>query len=224
MKTVIIVNSVQLFNEKEKGILNRAEFRILTTSSAREALRMHREERADLIVAELDMPEMGGDLLCSRIRAETELMRVSVILICHDRQEDLKRVTACGANAWVAKPLRSEQLVEKIEQLLAVSSRRGYRVLLSAKIRGATENASFFCVSHNISSSGILIETEMLLHKDDRVTCKFFLPGARQIMAEGIVARTVQMPDGEYRHGVSFIDLAPEFRHDIERFVAAQNG
>ncbi len=220
MKKIIIVNSTHAFLERDKSILNRADFQIFTATSGEEALRIHREDRANLIVVDLDLPDMGGDGLCSRVRNESAIRNVSIILVCHDVLEELERVSTCGANAWVTKPVRPEQLVESVGQLLAVSLRRGYRVLLQARVRGERESTSFFCTSHNISVSGILLETDKPLDPGDGITCSFFLPGSRQIVVDGEVARCEKKPDGVCHYGVRFIDLAPNSREEIERFIA----
>jgi CheY-like chemotaxis protein len=224
MKKIIIANSIRAFLERDKGILDRADFSIFTATSGREALRIHGEERANLIVADLDLPDMGGDTLCSLVRKESTIRNVSIILVCQDVPEELERVSTCGANAWVTKPVRPEQLIESVGQLLAVSLRRGYRVLLKAKVNGARENAPFFCTSHNISVSGILIETDKLLGPGDCITCSFFLPGSQQIVVDGEVVRLEEKPGGLHHYGVRFIDLAPTSREEIERFIAQAAG
>jgi DNA-binding response OmpR family regulator len=220
MKKIIIVNAIHAFLERDKSILSRADFRIFTATSGKEALRIHQEEKVNLLVADLALPDMGGDVLCSLVRKESTIRNVSIILVCQNLPEELERVSTCGANAWVTKPVRPEQLVESVGQLLAVSLRRGYRVLLKAKVHGARENVSFFCTSHNISVSGILLETEKLLEPGNRITCTFFLPGSRQIAVDGEVVRFDKKSDGMHHYGVRFTDLAPEFREEIERFIA----
>ena len=59
MKKILLVNSLIVFYEKNKGLLSRSDFQIFTAITGMEALRIHREERVDLIIAELNMPEIG---------------------------------------------------------------------------------------------------------------------------------------------------------------------
>ena len=44
-----------------ENILSRANTQILTASSSQEILSIHKSEKADLIVIDLDMPDMSGD-------------------------------------------------------------------------------------------------------------------------------------------------------------------
>lgn len=206
--------------EKERGLLNRADFRVVTAMSGREALRIHRAEKVNLIIADLEMADMGGDELCSLVRKENEIRDVSFILACHDVPVELERVTRCGANAWIRKPVQPGQLLEKVEQFLAISTRRGYRVLLRVRVHGSTDNTTFFCTSQNISVSGMLIETEKLLAVGSRITCMFFLPGTSQIAVDAEVVRCAPVTDGVSQYGVRFVDLAPKSREEIESFIA----
>ncbi|HEY6873611.1 MAG TPA: response regulator [Geobacteraceae bacterium] len=223
MKKILLVNAVIAFFDGNKSLLNRSEFRTLTAITGKEALQVHRQEQVDLIIAEVNMPDMRGDELCAQLRTEKDLKNVSVILVCRDTPEDRARAAKCGANAWITKPINPEKLLESVGQLLAVSARKGYRVLLKAHVNGERENIPFFCTSHNISATGILFETDKLLNQGDRITCVFYLPGACQITTAGEVVRSLKMPDGTLNYGVRFINLASESRGAIERFVTNFN-
>jgi CheY-like chemotaxis protein len=224
MKKILLVYSLIVFCEKNRDLLNRSDFRIYTAISGKEALRIHRARRVDLIIADLDMPDMGGDELCSIIRSEEELRNVSVLLACRDTPEELERIAQCGANAWVTKPLQVGSFLERVARLLEISLRKDYRVLLKAAVQGEKEDRSFFCTSYNISASGILIETGEILEQGARITITFFLPGARQIVAEGEAIRSVMLTEGCYHYGIRFVDLAAGFRQEIEQFVASLTG
>jgi DNA-binding response OmpR family regulator len=220
MKKILLVDSVIAFYDRNRSLLNRSEFQIITAITGKDALQVHRQEHVDLIIAELNMPDMQGDELCTLIRTDKELKDVSIILACGDTPENRVRIAQCGANAWLTKPINPEKLLDCISHLLAVSMRKGYRVLLKAHIRGEREIEPFFCTSHNISATGIMFETDKLLNQGDRIACTFFLPGACRITAEGDIVRAVKAPDGRVHYGVRFINLAPEYRGEIERFVA----
>ena len=80
MKKLLIVGNIQQFMATEKNILNRADIKIFTAQSGEKALEIHRTERVDLIITELDMPGISGDKLCSLIRKDEELKHVSIII------------------------------------------------------------------------------------------------------------------------------------------------
>lgn len=221
MKKILLVGSIIIHFDKNRGLLNRTDFLILTAATGREALRIHREERVDLIIADLNMPQIGGDTLCSIIRTEKEFRNVSILIVCRNSPEDLEQVVQSGANSWITKPVDSGQLLEKIGQLLSISIRKDYRVLLKAAVKGEVANIPFFCTSYNISTSGILIETDKVLDKGDRITCTFFLPGSRQLVADGETIRALTLGEDCFHYGIRFLDLDPDTRMEIEKFVSS---
>jgi CheY-like chemotaxis protein len=221
MKKILIVNPVIDSLARDISILDRDELLIFTATTAEEGLRIHREDRVDLLLTELDLPGMGGDVLCSRIRHDQELKRVSIIVVCRNMPEEIKRAESCGANARLLKPVKPEQLEDCVERFLAVSTRQDCRVLVRTQVYSENGATTFFCTSYNISVSGFLLESDGLLAVGDRISCKFFLPNASQITAVGEVVRTTRLSRIINQYGIEFISLYPQVQSEIENFVAA---
>ena len=221
MKKILLVNPVKNALAMDKNILDRAELRIFTATTADEALRIHREERVDLLLTELDLPDMGGDVLCFRIRQEDAVGKVAVILVCSDSPGEIERVARCGANAWLLKPVGPSQLSDCVGKLLAVPLRQAWRVLVRVQVYGELGTTTLFCTSRNISVSGLLIETDGILAVGDRISSMFFIPGGCQISAVGEVTRAVRLTRLTNQYGIRFISLSPQSRTEIEKFVAA---
>jgi DNA-binding response OmpR family regulator len=220
MKKILLVNASRYFFDEGKSLLDRKDFQVFMAPSGARALEIHRQERANLIVTDLDLQDMGGDTLCHSIRTEPESKVVSFILICHDTPSDLARCKKSGANICLHKPFSAKTLLEHVEKLLSISTRRGYRVLLRAQVKGAKDDSVFFCTSQNLSASGILIETDRDLATGDLISCSFFLPGAAQITTDGEVARMETAPDGKHICGIRFINIPAEQKRAIENFIA----
>jgi len=219
MKKILLVNASRYFFDEGKSLLDRKDFRVFLAPSGASALQIHRQEKVNLIVAELDMPEMGGDDLCTLLRKESDSRLVSFILICRDTPAELQRSVQSGANICLKRPFSARTLLEHVEKLLYISVRKGYRVLMKAKVKGAKDDAVFFCTSQNISATGLLIEVERAMSIGDQLSCSFFLPGSAQISAEGEVARTETTADGKHRYGIRFINISPEHKSEIEKFI-----
>jgi DNA-binding response OmpR family regulator len=223
MKKILLVNSSRHFFDEGKSLLDRKDFQVFVAPSALEALQIHRNEHMNLVVSELEVPGMGGDVLCVRIREEAEVRAVSFILICNDNPSEIERASRCGANAFLKKPFKAKTILEHVEKLLAISIRRGYRVLLRAKVIGSKDDAVFFCTSQNLSATGMLIETDRHVKSGDQITCSFYLPGSAHITAEGEVVRIESAPEGKHTCGLRFINLPPEYQYAIEQFIS-ENG
>jgi CheY-like chemotaxis protein len=220
INTILIVSDTPGFLERNKRLLAGAGVRILMATSAKQALKIHYKERVNLIIAKLDMPEMGGDMLCSLVRQRDGLRKVSVILVCNDKPGEVAAASQCGANAWFARPVNPVQLRQTVARLLAISPRRSYRTVIRANIHGLKGSLAFTGISHNISASGVLIESDMLLLENDLIKSKFVFPGSVLIAAECKVVRTVRMQGGKYNYGVEFSRIDPDYQKAIEKYVA----
>jgi len=219
MKKVLLVNDVKTLVEKERTILNRSDIEIFTAMSSEEALVIHKKEKVDLIIADLDMPGITGDKLCTMIKNDEALKQVSFIMVCGGSESDLLRIARCKANVHVTKPIRPLQFIESVSKLLDIPERKSYRVLLKAKINGKFDNEPFFCSSQDISATGMLIETDKALEKGDIMDCSFFLPGAAKIVTDAEVMRVVKSEDGTLRYGVRYVGLQSSYRSAIEAFI-----
>ncbi len=197
---------------------------IFTTMSSRKALELHKSENMDLIVVNLDMPELNGDELCFLLRKDATMQQVSVIIVGTDSESDMNRFKRCQANAYVTRPIRPLQLLEKVSQLLDIQERKNYRVLLKVTVNGKSPTETFFCSSQNISTSGILIETDKVLQKGDSISCSFFLPGAERISADAEIVRIAQNGTGACHYGGRFINLRSQYRASIDSFVKSKSG
>jgi len=216
LNKILIVNNHSSFLERNEGLLNRVGFKIYTATSALEALQIHRVHRVKLIIAMLDMPVISGDMLCSLIRQDPELRKVSILLICQPSPGQIERASCCGANAWICKPLQPGVLLQEVGKLISIPTRVDHR----ASVHGVVRCKWFSGVSRNISVSGVLCETDVEIDLEEIITDLSVSICSREIVADGKVARSVKLPNGFYNYGVQFIGLAPDHKKEIETLVA----
>jgi DNA-binding response OmpR family regulator len=221
IKKVIIADTIKLLIAGDKNVLNRSDLKVFTARSNDEILSLHRTEKANLIITQLDLPGMLTEHLLTAVRSDKELQKVSLIMFCADRTGDKSRAQKCNANEIMTLPVNKSALFEKTQRLLNIPWRESYRVLLSVSIEGQNREKGFFCKSENISATGLLLETDRTLAEGDRLTCAFFLPDSKQITASGNIVRKIHAAsDGNSKkYGVKFEQLAPEARMAIETFV-----
>jgi CheY-like chemotaxis protein len=220
MKKILIAdNLVRFIIEKGKNIFSRGDIKIFTATSGEEILNLHRNERMNLIIFSLQMQGISGEELCSIIRNDRELRYVSILITCSNNTADIERASKCKANTYITKPIQIEKLIEKVTQLLNIPLRKDYRVLITVTIKGSNKNDFFLCSSRDISSSGMLIETERSLEKGDIISCSFFLPGSEQIITTAEVVRALKKSDSPPQYGLKFLNLNPGYRAAIEEFV-----
>lgn len=79
-------------------------------------------EKIDLILTDINMPVMDGLKLVSMVRQNATLRDIPIIIITTEgAEEDRERGMALGANAYIAKPIQSSQLIRTVSELLATA-------------------------------------------------------------------------------------------------------
>ena len=220
MKKILIADSLKHLVSGE-NILSRANTQILAAASSQEMLSIHKSEKADLLIIDLDMPGMSGDELCSLLRKKPD--HVKVLIAVEPKETDIKRAEQCGANTYITKPINSALFFSKIASLLDVQTRKAYRMPVKATVAGEMGNVKFTASAINISSTGILIESEQPLNVGDVINCSFLLPGTLAISVKGEVVRILKKPAGNiYQYGIRFTSISASAQRIIEDFVKSR--
>lgn len=104
-----------------KNILQSAGFEVRTAVDGADALTTLKHEPVDLVVSDVQMPQMDGFELTSKIRADPALSTLPVILITSlAGREDRARGVDAGANAYLVKSsFDQSDLLEAIGRLLS---------------------------------------------------------------------------------------------------------
>lgn len=221
MKRILVVSSSDTFIERNSTLLRRNEFRILSAGSSADAMEIFAGEGADLILVDVHLSDMEGDRFCDLVRSTKSPEKVNIILVCRDEPEEFARLSGCGADALIAKPVKPLQLVKTVGQFLTIHMIRSRRVSLRVKVVSKKDMVEFFCISHNISVSGMLIETEYFLEVGSVIHCFFTIPGSRQVECEGEVVRTARSMDGGHQYGIQFTSLSRNDRKEIDRYITS---
>jgi signal transduction histidine kinase len=117
---ILIVEDSPTQAEKLKGILEANDFRVVTACNGRQALEAMRARKPTLVITDINMPEMDGYELCRRIRADGQLGEVPVILLTAlSDPEDVFKGLECGADNFITKPYDENNLLARIQYLLA---------------------------------------------------------------------------------------------------------
>jgi DNA-binding response OmpR family regulator len=100
--------------------LERAGFDVITANDGDVAVDLLRERRPALAVLDVMMPRRTGYEVLAEIRADASLSNLKVILLSARVQEaDIERGLDAGADAYLAKPFKAGDLVDKVGELLA---------------------------------------------------------------------------------------------------------
>jgi len=225
MKKVIIAEDLITIVEKDKSFFNRTDIRTITAATNEEILALHRAERADLIITNLDTLEMNAEDLCALIRNNAELRSVSIIIVCHETAANLQRCIQCKANAFVTTPVNHAVLLQEAHRLLHVTPRRSCRIDLKLKMEGKSKGKPFTGLTENISSAGMLFRSAAIFFEGDSIMCSFSLSETTCISVSADIVRVLKdenEPLAKHLYGVIFSDISDNDISAINEFVEKQ--
>lgn len=220
MKNILIASSSPAFIERNLNLLRRTDFRIFTAESSSEAMPIIGSEIIDLVLLDIQLSDMTGELFCQQVSALALESRSFILLVCNDNQDDFSRLKESGADALLARPVKPLQLVKTVGQFLTVQLVRSRRVHLRVKVISKKDAIEFFCISNNISLTGMLIETEISLDLGCMILCQFSIPGSIDVEIHGEIVRSLRMIDGAHQYGINFTSLNRSSRHEIDKYIA----
>lgn len=105
-------------------LLATGEYDLALVENGRDALEFLRSHAPDLCLLALDLPDVGGDVICGKLRRVSRLARTPVILIApmDEKQRlaerDRARARKAGADLILPRPLGDKSLREKVQELL----------------------------------------------------------------------------------------------------------
>ncbi len=116
-RKILAVDDSRLMLKMYEVMLRR--FPLVFASDGREALqRLDEHGDVDLVLLDVNMPNMNGIELLGALRASGRLDRLTVIIVSTDgKQEDTARGLEAGATAYITKPFGTDQVLNLIAGL-----------------------------------------------------------------------------------------------------------
>jgi CheY-like chemotaxis protein len=117
----ILVAEDNVINQKYAlGVLEKEGYSVVVASTGREALAALERESFDLVLMDVQMPDMDGFEATSSIRARERFtgMRTPILaMTAHAMNGDRDKCLAAGMDAYISKPIRKSDLMEAIAGL-----------------------------------------------------------------------------------------------------------
>jgi two-component system, chemotaxis family, sensor histidine kinase and response regulator WspE len=108
--SVLVVDDSGTVRQMLRRTLLRARYHVATAEHGAEAWNLLQVQHFDLLVSDVDMPEMNGIELVEHVRGNSRLSHMPIILLSYKgREEDRKRGLEAGADAYVTKGEFQEQ-------------------------------------------------------------------------------------------------------------------
>jgi two-component system chemotaxis response regulator CheY len=122
VKTILIVEDSATTRALIRAVIDEiGEFETVEASSGFEALKMLPQQQYDLIITDINMPDINGLELISFVRNNPRFTHLPIVIVSTERsEEDKERGMALGATAYVTKPFKSFELQEIIKKTIGI--------------------------------------------------------------------------------------------------------
>ncbi len=119
MKTVLIVEDNDLNMKLFHDLLDAHGYRALQTRDGMEALELAREHHPDLILMDIQLPEVSGLEVTKWLKDDEQLRDIPVIAVtAFAMKGDEERIREGGCEAYISKPISVVTFLETIRQFI----------------------------------------------------------------------------------------------------------
>ena len=119
VKTILTVDDSASMRQLVSFTLQDAGFQVIEAVDGSDALSKMDGVRIDLVLTDLNMPNLNGIELIRRVRTLPQYKYVPIVMLTtesHDTQKNAGR--QAGASGWIVKPFHTPQLVAVIRKFL----------------------------------------------------------------------------------------------------------
>ena len=116
--TVLVVEDEAKIRELIRRYLEREGLAVLTTGSGAEALTMLDTHPIDLIVLDLNLPDVSGETVAAEVRLRTPVSTPILMLTAKSTEADRIRGLELGADDYLTKPFSPRELVLRVQAVL----------------------------------------------------------------------------------------------------------
>jgi two-component system, cell cycle response regulator DivK len=119
-KTVLIVEDNELNMKLFHDLLEAHGCDILQTKDGMEALKIARAHRPDLILMDIQLPEVSGLEVTKWIKEDDELRAIPIIAVtAFAMKGDEEKIREGGCEAYIAKPISVANFLDTVERFLS---------------------------------------------------------------------------------------------------------
>jgi CheY-like chemotaxis protein len=121
-KKILTVDDSRTIRSIIKQVLSGYDCEILEAGSGTEGLSITKEQNPDLIILDIDMPEMNGLEMLTKVRNIEDIMNTPVIMLTSKaKPQNIRIAKELGVMAFLSKPFKRSILIEKISKIVGLA-------------------------------------------------------------------------------------------------------
>lgn len=119
VKTILTVDDAVTMRKLISLTLKGAGHQVVEAEDGLAALSVVNKQQIDLVISDVNMPNMNGIELTRKLRALPVHERTPILIVTTESDGTLKaQAKSAGATGWIVKPFKPEQLLEVVGRVL----------------------------------------------------------------------------------------------------------
>ena len=120
MKKILIVDDEPNIVMSLEYTFKKSNYEVFIARDGQEALDILKTNYPDVIILDVMMPMVDGYATLEHIRKDANLQHTKVMFLsAKNKESDIEKGMALGANAYLTKPFSIKKVVEQVEELLS---------------------------------------------------------------------------------------------------------
>ena len=118
-KKIMTVDDSASIRQMVGFTLRNAGYDVIESEDGQEALDVLEKESVDMLITDLNMPNVDGIKLIKEVRQRESTKYIPIIMLTTESQDDKKKQgREAGATGWIVKPFRPDQLINVVTKVL----------------------------------------------------------------------------------------------------------
>lgn len=113
-KKVLLVDDSESIRSDIAEILNQQGFDYIEANNGRDALELAETEKFDMVITDVNMPEMDGLSLTKKLRQLPQYRFTKILILATEFSNSKAEGRQAGASGWIIKPLETDKLLNAI--------------------------------------------------------------------------------------------------------------
>ena len=119
MSTILVVEDNENNLMLVRDVLELKGYKVLEAMTGAEGLRLAAEGKPDLILMDIQLPDIDGIAALAKLRADPRTRAIPVLAVSASAMpEEQQKITASGFEGYIPKPLNMKSFLETIERFV----------------------------------------------------------------------------------------------------------
>lgn len=119
-QTILVIEDDEGASDLAKAVLESAGYEVILAADGKVGVKTALARKPDLVLVDLMLPGMHGFAVCEKLRSEASLSGLRIMVVTSKAYtQDMDSAADAGADGYVTKPYKPDDLVAKVRMLLS---------------------------------------------------------------------------------------------------------